>query len=46
MPSQNRNADKEYSKEHIPEAVRFDVDAISDKSIDLPHMIAPVEQFE
>lgn len=46
MPSMNRNAEHEYMKEHIPGALRFDIDTVCVKGIDLPHMIPPKEQFE
>lgn len=39
LPQQNRVPLKEYSAGHIPSAVFFDLDAISDPSTDLPHMM-------
>ncbi len=45
LPADKRNPAEEYSKEHIPGAVYFDIDAISDKSSPLPHMAPPAEQF-
>lgn len=39
LPQQERNPKREYSDQHIPGAVFFDIDAISDKSSDLPHML-------
>jgi thiosulfate/3-mercaptopyruvate sulfurtransferase len=45
LPAQNRDAAAEYLAGHIPGAVRFDVDAISDHSIALPHMLPDAEQF-
>lgn len=39
LPAQNRDAKAEYAAEHIPGAVFFDIDAISDPSTDLPHML-------
>ena len=35
----------DYLKAHIPGAVFFDVDEVSDHSIDLPHMFPSAEQF-
>jgi len=40
-----RDAHKEYEAAHIPGAVFFDVDAIADTSIPLPHMLPSPEQF-
>ena len=34
-----------YNREHIPEAVFFDIDAISDKSSGLPHMAPSPQRF-
>ncbi len=45
LPTQQRDAHAEYLGEHIPGAVFFDIDAISDMSTDLPHMLARPEQF-
>ena len=43
LPAAKRNARAEYEAEHIPGALFFDIDAISDKSNPLPHMLpAPV----
>lgn len=39
LTTMNRNAKQEYAKEHIPGAVFFDIDAVADKSTDLPHML-------
>lgn len=39
MPDANRNAAQEFCARHIPGAVFFDIDAIADKSTDLPHML-------
>jgi thiosulfate/3-mercaptopyruvate sulfurtransferase len=41
----NRDAAAEYRVGHIPGALRFDIDAISDHSIDLPHMLPTPEDF-
>jgi thiosulfate/3-mercaptopyruvate sulfurtransferase len=40
-----RDAAAEYAAGHIPGAVRFDIDAISDHSNPLPHMLPSAEQF-
>ena len=39
MPSSNRNAYEEYKKEHIKNAIFFDIDKFSNKKINLPHML-------
>ncbi len=45
LPAQNRDAAAEYGQAHIPGAVYFDIDEISDTSSDLPHMIPSAEGF-
>ena len=45
LPSQNRNPKAEYEKEHIPGAVFFDIDEISDETSGLPHMLPRPEKF-
>jgi thiosulfate/3-mercaptopyruvate sulfurtransferase len=45
LPTQKRDAHAEYRAGHIPGAVFFDVDAISDHSTDLPHMLPGAAQF-
>src|SRR5262245_15165452 len=45
LPAQKRDAAAEYRAGHIPGAVRFDLDAISDHGNPLPHMLPPPEQF-
>jgi thiosulfate/3-mercaptopyruvate sulfurtransferase len=45
LPTMNRDAAAEYRAGHIPGALRFDIDAISDHSIDLPHMLPLPEYF-
>ena len=45
LPSQNRDARAEYDAGHIPGARFFDIDEISDRRSDLPHMAPPVEKF-
>ncbi|QIB32419.1 3-mercaptopyruvate sulfurtransferase [Ancylobacter pratisalsi] len=39
LPTAGRNAHEEYRQSHIPGAVFFDLDAISDVSSPLPHML-------
>ncbi len=39
LPAQQRDAAAEYAAGHIPGAVRFDIDAVSDHSSPLPHML-------
>ena len=45
LPAQKRDAATEFLAGHIPGAVRFDLDAISDHSNPLPHMLPNAEQF-
>ena len=45
MPSENRNPVAEFETAHIPGAVHFDIDAIADRSTDLPHMLPRPEDF-
>jgi thiosulfate/3-mercaptopyruvate sulfurtransferase len=46
MPSTNRNAYEEYKKEHIKNAVFFDIDKFSNKKTELPHMLPSEEEWE
>ena len=46
LPTQKRDARAEYLAGHIPGAVFFDIDAISDPSSGLPHMLPGPEEFE
>ncbi len=39
LPAMGRDAEAEYLAGHIPGAVRFDIDAVSDKTSNLPHML-------
>jgi thiosulfate/3-mercaptopyruvate sulfurtransferase len=39
LPAQGRDARAEYVAGHVPGAVFFDIDAVSDRSTDLPHML-------
>ena len=45
LPTQKRDAHAEYRAGHIPGAVFFDIDAISDHSTELPHMLPGAAQF-
>lgn len=45
LPTLDRDARKEYEARHIPGAVFFDVDDVSDKTSPLPHMMPPAEVF-
>jgi thiosulfate/3-mercaptopyruvate sulfurtransferase len=45
MPGTPRNPHAEYAAGHIPGAVRFDIDAVSDHTVDLPHMLASPAEF-
>ena len=45
LPSAGRDAEAEYLAGHIPGAVFFDLDANSDPSTDLPHMLPEAGDF-
>jgi thiosulfate/3-mercaptopyruvate sulfurtransferase len=45
LPAQKRDPQAEFLAGHIPGAVRFDLDAISDHANPLPHMLPSAEQF-
>jgi thiosulfate/3-mercaptopyruvate sulfurtransferase len=45
LPAMNRDAAAEYPAGHIPGAIRFDIDKIADKSVDLPHMLPSPTEF-
>ncbi|MGC1304174.1 MAG: rhodanese-like domain-containing protein, partial [Caulobacteraceae bacterium] len=45
MPTDNRNPRAEYEQAHIPGAGFFDIDAVADISIPLPHMLPSPEAF-
>ena len=45
LPQAGRDARIEYASAHIPGAVFFDIDAISDEINPLPHMLAPATKF-
>ena len=46
MPNTNRNAYQEYKKEHIKNAIFFDIDKFSNKKTELPHMLPNEEEWE
>ncbi|KAH6836677.1 mercaptopyruvate sulfurtransferase 1 [Perilla frutescens var. hirtella] len=45
MPDEQRNPLQEYQVAHIPGALFFDIDGISDQTTNLPHMLPSVEAF-
>jgi thiosulfate/3-mercaptopyruvate sulfurtransferase len=45
LPAHKRDAAAEYKAGHIPGAVRFDIDDISDHSSQLPHMVPSAFDF-
>jgi thiosulfate/3-mercaptopyruvate sulfurtransferase len=45
LPQAGRDAKGEYDSTHIPGAVFFDIDALSDDANPLPHMLAPAPRF-
>ena len=45
LTTQNRDAQAEYIKQHIPGAVFFDINAIADHSTELPHMLPGPDKF-
>jgi len=46
LPTMKRNADREFVAGHIPGALRFDIEEISDPEATLPHMLPNAEEFE
>ena len=46
MPQANRNGFEEYTKEHIPNAIFFDLDKNSKINTDLPHMLTDTNSWE
>ena len=45
LPTAGRNARTEYLAEHIPGALFFDIDDLSDEKSSLPHMLPPTVKF-
>jgi thiosulfate/3-mercaptopyruvate sulfurtransferase len=45
LPSAGRDAVTEYLQAHLPGAGRFDLDAASDRTSPLPHMLPPPGEF-
>jgi thiosulfate/3-mercaptopyruvate sulfurtransferase len=46
MPQADRNGFEEYLKEHIPNAIFFDLDKNSKTNTDLPHMLTDLNSWE
>ena len=45
LPQMGRDADAEFREGHIPSAVRFDIERITDTSSGLPHTLAKPDEF-
>lgn len=45
MPNEGREGHADYLAAHIPGAVFFDIDAIADQTVDLPHMLPTAQGF-
>ena len=45
LPAMRRDPQDEFLEGHIPGAVRFDIDAISDRANPLPHMLPSADEF-
>ncbi len=45
LPAANRDPKAEFAAKHIPGAIFFDVDDVSDHSVNLPHMLPSPEVF-
>ena len=45
LPAMERDAAEEFDRAHVPGAVFFDLDTISDTASDLPHMLPAPEAF-
>ena len=46
MPQTERNGFEEYTNQHIPNAIFFDLDNNSRKNINLPHMLVDIGNWE
>ncbi|MGZ5920669.1 MAG: sulfurtransferase, partial [Rhizomicrobium sp.] len=45
MPAEKRDAKAEFEAAHIPGAVFYVIDTLSDRGSSLPHMLPPPDQF-
>ncbi|MGP9819004.1 3-mercaptopyruvate sulfurtransferase [Salinarimonas sp. NSM] len=45
LPTMSRDPQAEFLAAHVPGAVRFDIDAVRDESVDLPHMLPSPQAF-
>ncbi|MFM8939637.1 MAG: 3-mercaptopyruvate sulfurtransferase [Phenylobacterium sp.] len=45
LPAEGRSGRDEFNRQRIPRAAFFDIDAISDTSVDLPHMLPSPAAF-
>ncbi len=45
LPQAGRDAKQEYESAHIPRAVFFDIDDLSDEKSPYPHMLASAPKF-
>src|SRR6185436_1900760 len=45
LPGSGRDARAEHAAAHIPGAVFFDIEEISDRDSPLPHMLPPTHKF-
>jgi len=46
MPNTDRNGFEEYKKEHIENAIFFDIDKFSNKNTKIPHMLPNKKDWE
>ena len=46
LPTAKRDPDAEFVQQHIPGALRFDIDEISDHNAALPHMLPTTYRFD
>ena len=42
----NKNGFEEFKKSHIPNAIHFDIEKISNTKINIPHMIPTLVEFK
>ena len=45
LPTAGRNAKAEFLDDHIPGALFFDIDELTDETVPLPHMLPPTVKF-